>query len=267
MGVTDPAEAAMQLHEQIPKEALRLVEAASARPPLSLRISGSVAVRIHCGTLAGLIDALARRQFRDIDFWAYSREQAVIELLLEGEGYVRDPKVKYAQEWGVKRLIYDHPDTRIHIDVFMDELVMAHTVDFNERLQLDAPTVPLADLLLSKFQIHEITENDLIDIVVLLADHDLGGSGEPERVDLDRIVEPLAGSWGFYYTTMQNIEKCLEALARFPALPAELADTVRGRLGVIRDRIDAEPKSTRWKIRSKVGTRSQWYETVEDVER
>lgn len=264
MGATDPALAAV-LHERIPTEARRLVDAASARS-LPLRISGSVAVRIHSAALADVIDALGRRQFRDIDLWSYSAQQAELKRLLETDGYVGDPQMKHAQEWGVKRLIYEHPQTRIHVDVFMDELVMAHTIAFDGRLQLDAPTVPLADLLLSKFQIHEITENDLIDIAVLLAAHDLG-PGDPERIDLDRLVEPLATSWGFFYTTMRNIEKCLEALDRFRALPAELAITVRERLGVMRERIEGEPKSRRWRIRSRVGTRSQWYETVEDVDR
>ena len=264
MGATDPAFGAL-LHEQIPKEALRLVEAASARS-LSLRISGSVAVRLHSTARADVLDALGRRQFRDIDFWSYSTEQAELKRLLEADGYVGDPQMKHAQEWGVKRLVYERPQTHIHIDVFMDELDMAHTIDFRNRLQMDSPTVPLADLLLSKFQIHEITENDLIDMTVLLAEHDLG-SGNREKIDLDRFVEPLKSSWGFYFTTMQNIEKCLQALGRFPALPGELNGPVRERLGVMRDRIESEPKSTRWRIRSKVGTRSQWYETVEEVDR
>jgi hypothetical protein len=264
MGVTDPAHAAT-LHEQIPKEALRLVEAASARS-LSFRISGSVAVRIHCAAHARLLDDLGRRQFRDIDFWSYSSEQAELKRLLEAEGYVGDPEMKYAQEWGVKRLIYEHPVTRIHIDVFMDELVMAHTITFDGRLALDSPTVPLADLLLSKFQIHEITENDLIDMTVVLAEHDFG-SGDPELIDLDRIVGPLSTSWGFCYTTMGNIEKSLEALERYEALPNEVAVEVRNRLGLLRDRIEAEPKSRRWKLRARIGTRSQWYETVEGVDR
>ena len=264
MGVTDPARAAM-LHDQIPKEALRLVEAASARS-LSLRIAGSVAVRIHCAAHGSVLDALGRRRFRDIDFWSYSTQQAELKRLLEAEGYVGDPEMKYAQEWGVKRLIYDHPDSRIHLDVFMDELVMAHTIAFDGRLALDSPTVPLADLLLSKFQIHEITENDLIDMTVLLAEHDFG-PGDPELIDLDRIVEPLSASWGFYHTTAGNIEKSLEALERYGALPGELAETVRTRLGLLRDRIEAEPKSRRWKLRARVGTRSQWYDTVEDVDR
>jgi hypothetical protein len=264
MPATDPSTAAL-LHERIPAEARRLVHAAASRS-VPLRISGSVAVRLHADDRAPLIDALGRRPFRDIDFWAYSRDQAELKRLLEADGYVADPQMKHAQEWGVKRLIYEHPTTRIHIDVFMDELVMAHTVDFKGRLELDAPTVPLADLLLSKLQIHEITENDLIDTAVLLADHDLG-PGERESIDLDRLVAPLKASWGFWYTATQNVDRCRDAVARFDALPTELAATVCERLDAMRARFETEPKSTRWKIRSRVGTRSQWYETVEEVDR
>ncbi len=73
----------------------------------------------------------------------------------------------------MKRLIYEHPETHIKIDVFMDELVMAHTMHFKGRLDLDFPTIGLADLLLSKLQIHQITENDSIDTIVLLAEHEV----------------------------------------------------------------------------------------------
>jgi hypothetical protein len=264
MPATDPSTAAL-VHERIPAEARRLVDAAAKRS-VPLRISGSVAVRLHADGRAALIDALGRRPFRDIDFWAYSRDQAELKRLLEADGYVADPQMKHAQEWGVKRLIYEHPTTRIHIDVFLDELVMAHTVDFKGRLELDAPTVPLADLLLSKLQIHEITENDLIDTAVLLADHDLG-PGERESIDLERLVAPLKASWGFWYTATQNVDRCRDAVARFDALPTELAATVCERLDAMRARFETEPKSTRWKIRSRVGTRSQWYETVEEVDR
>jgi hypothetical protein len=264
MSATDPT-IGPSLHELIPAEATRLTDAASAET-LILRVTGSVAVRLHCGEHAALLDALGRRQFRDIDFWSYSKQQRALERLFEANGYVADQEMKHAQEWGVKRLIYEHPKTRLHVDVFMDELVMAHTIDFKGRLELDSPTVPLADLLLSKLQIHEITENDLVDLTVLLADHDVG-SGDPERIDLDRIAGLMRVNWGFYHTTIENIEKCIGALERFDSLPSELADSVRGRLGEIRSRIEAEPKSTRWKLRARVGTRAPWYETVEEVDR
>jgi hypothetical protein len=263
MAATDPA--TTELHERIPGEAVRLVDAAAARG-VPLRIAGSVAVRLHSDGRAGLIDALGRRLFRDIDFWAHSKDQNELNRLLAAEGYVADPQMKHAQEWGVKRLIYEHPATRVHIDVFMDELVMAHTIDFKRCLDLDSPTVGLADLLLSKLQIHEVTENDLIDSTVLLADHGFG-SGDREAIDLDHVVEPLKANWGFWYTATQNVERCREALARFDAFPPELAATALEHLDVMADRLEREPKSTRWKLRSRVGTRSQWYETVEEVDR
>lgn len=260
----DPA-ADLALSERIPEEALRLQAAADARS-LTLRLTGSVAVRLHCERHAPLLAEVGRRPFRDIDFFGYSKEQRELERLFEADGYVGDPQMKHAQEWGVKRLIYEHPRTRIKVDVFMDELVMAHTIDFKGRLRLDAPTISLADLLLSKLQIHEITENDLIDVTVLLAEHDLG-TGDRERFDVGRIADVLKGDWGFFHTATENLAKTERALERYAVFPAELAEVVRDRLQALRERIEAERKSTRWKLRARVGTRTKWYEDVDEVDR
>jgi hypothetical protein len=40
---------------------------------------------------------------------------------------------------------------------------------------------------------------------------------------------------------------------------------VVSRLDDLRKRIDAEPKSTKWKLRARVGERVQWYEEPEEV--
>lgn len=252
------------LHGRIPNEAMRLVEAAGGRS-LHLRVTGSIAVRLHCSTHASLLDAMGRRRFRDIDFWGYAKEQKQIEQLLEKDGYLADPTIKLAHEWGVKRLIYENPETHIKIDVFMDELVMAHTIQFKNRLDLDFPTINLADLLLSKLQIHEITENDFIDVIVLLAEHK-PGSGDRELIDVTYISDVLRNDWGFTYTALDNLKKCREALARHD-LPAEVAEQVRTRIAAMIEQVDAAPKSTRWRLRARLGTRSKWYEDVDDVHR
>jgi hypothetical protein len=252
------------LHGRIPDEAMRLIEAATARS-LHLRVTGSIAVRMHSETHAPLLDTMGRRRFRDIDFWAYAKEQRQIEQLLEKDGYLADPTIKLAHEWGVKRLIYENPETHIKIDVFMDELVMAHTIHFKGRLDLGYPTIGLADLLLSKLQIHQVTENDFIDIIVLLAEHHLG-SGDRELIDLPYILEILRNDWGFTYTAVENLKKTQEALGRYQ-LPAEVAENVRTRIAAITGQIEAAPKSTRWKLRARVGTRSKWYEDVDEVHR
>jgi len=173
--------------------------------------------------------------------------------------------IRSAHEWGVKRLIYENPQTHIKIDVFMDELVMAHTIHFKGRLDLGYPTIGLADLLLSKLQIHQVTENDFIDLIVLLAEHDVG-SGDRERIDMPYILEVLRNDWGFTYTALDNLKKTQQALGRYE-LPAEAAENVRTRIAAITGQIEAAPKSTRWKLRARVGTRSKWYEDVDEVHR
>jgi hypothetical protein len=46
-----------------------------------------------------------------------------------------------------------------------------------------------------------------------------------------------------------------------------LVATVRERLRAMKDQIEATPKSTKWKLRARIGTRAPWYETVEEVDR
>jgi hypothetical protein len=252
------------LHRRIPEEATRLIDAAESRA-IHLRTTGSLAVRMHSQESAPLLDALGRRRFRDIDFWGYAKEQKQIEQLLEQEGYLADPTIRQMHEWGVKRLIYEHPDTHVKIDVFMDELVMAHTIHFKGRLDLDFPTIGLADLLLSKLQIHQITDNDIIDTIVLLAEHELG-SGTRELIDMTYLLDVLRNDWGFTYTVLDNLKKCEDALARLE-VPPEVAERVGTRITTVAGQIVSAPKSTRWKLRARLGTRTKWYEDVDDVNR
>ena len=49
--------------------------------------------------------------------------------------------------------------------------------------------------------------------------------------------------------------------------PFLAAESVRDRLTQLRETIDSTPKTRRWKMRAKVGTRVQWYEEVEEVDR
>jgi len=153
------AVAAVSRHEQIPGEAARLVGTAADRS-LLLRITGSVAVHLHCSQHNGLMGELGRRPFYDIDFWGRDRDHQRIDAFFHAEGYQADPAARGLREWGIKRQIFAHPETGIKIDVFMDTLVMAHTIRFADRLELADPCITLADLVLSKLQIHEMTAND-----------------------------------------------------------------------------------------------------------
>lgn len=229
-----------------------------------LRLIGSLAVRYRCPTHRPLMDELGRRQPLDIDLVAYGRQEAVVEAIFAEDGYAIDPAVRHSREWGIKRLIFQHPAEGTKVDVFLDELVMAHTIDFAGRLELEAPTVPLADLLLSKLQIHEVTENDLIDLAVLLAEHEPSPGG---ALDLDRVVGVLSNDWGFQHSAEANLRKLDQALGRWPALPASVADVVRSRTAQLLEALAVSPKTRRWRLRAKVGERVRWYEEVGEVDR
>lgn len=55
------------------------------------------------------------------------------------------------------------------IDIFLDRLEMCHDIDFKGRLELDYPTIPLAEMLLEKLQIVQINEKDVKDVIILCA--------------------------------------------------------------------------------------------------
>ncbi len=194
----------------------------------------------------------------------YSRDERRIAALFTRRGYELHPAVRHSREWGVKRLIYTHPDTNFKIDVFLDELVMAHTIDFAGRLEEREHTVSLADLLLSKLQIYRMTENDLIDLIVLLGEREVGDGLEDIR--LARVVSVLSNDWGFYYGAMVNLDKLDEAMERHRDVPPEVAWRVRARSRRLREAIDLAPKTRRWRLRARIGTRATWYEDVAEVE-
>jgi hypothetical protein len=235
--------------QRIPAEATRLAEQAEARS-IPLRITGSVAVFVLCRENADLLAKLGRRPYHDIDFWALDRDRKRIVEFFAAEGYSVDPESLHLREWGIKRLIFEHPETSIKVDVFMDELVMAHTIPFADRLRFDSPCIPPADLLLSKLQIHEITSNDFIDLTLLLLGHE-PGEEQPGRIGLDRVASILAALEG--------------AVAGYSALPGAARDSVVRRISALSQRIEAEPKSRRWRWRARTGTRRRWYEHVSEA--
>lgn len=251
---------------QLREEAEVLSKAAATRG-LVLRVTGSLAVQLHCHTVPHLFGLLGRRPLQDLDFVGYSRDQAKLIAVFEEYGYALDPAVRHSQEYGIQRLIFHKQSaaSEAKVDVFLDRLLMAHVVDFRGRLELVGPTLPLADLVLTKLQIHEITSNDLIDLVVLFADHDIG-LGHAEMIDSAYISTVLANDWGFWYTASVNIDR-IDSYAGERGLlltPTE-SERVGARLMRLREAIEAEPKSLKWRLRSQVGPRLRWYDEVSEV--
>jgi len=246
----------------VEREAVALYDEA-AQAGVLLRLIGSIAIKVRCPRFRHLMVELGRREALDVDLVGYGRDESAIERLFIDRGYALHPSIRHSREFGIRRLIFLHPSEDLKVDVFLDQLVMAHTIDFTGRLELDSPTVTLVDLLLSKLQIHELTENDLIDTAVLLAEHTLEG----DEIDVGHLIEILGDDWGFHHSAVLSLGKLEDALDRWERLPDDAATAVRDRIARLLAAVEAARKSRRWKLRARLGERVRWYEEVGEVDR
>jgi len=231
---------------------------------IKLRIMGAVAIRLHAKSMLEQSDALMRR-ITDIDFVGYSKQANKIEKLISDAGY-DSLKAQITPGLLVNRLIFvSKKDPNRHIDVFLNELRMSHTIDYRDQLDKDFPTVSLAHLLLQKMQIVRINEKDIKDTLALLLEHTIGYN-DKEMIDDKLIAKTLANDWGFYYTLTTNLEKAKVLLETYQLSPEKKA-TIKERIDSLLRAIETEPKALRWKLRARVGTKQKWYEEVEEVER
>jgi hypothetical protein len=242
-------------------EALRLVKEAEERG-IQLRILGSIAYRLHSPKHVHLF-AEMERELTDVDFGAYRKQSHAIRDFMVGQGYKANEGMFVGSEGA--RHIYQHPEWALHVDVFTDELNYCHPIPFKGRLELDSPTISTTDLLLEKMQIVEINLKDLKDTMVLLLEHPIGDkSVGRESIDDAYICGIMSSDWGFYYTFTTNLKKVHEFIPQFPAIAPAQAEVIRERIQQLLDRIEAAPKSMKWKLRAKIGTRTRWYQEVSE---
>lgn len=259
--VTAPQDALPRIDRAVLEtEVLRLVDAAEAGG-LTIRVLGSIAVSLHCPDSATLLPDF-QRTYADIDVAAYRSEAKALARLLTGLGYLDDRSV-YIRSEGA-RSIFDQPGGRIHLDVFYDRLEFCHVIPLNGRLAADRPTIPLAELLLSKLQIVKINEKDVVDIALLLLDHPISG-GDADTIDAHRIARLAAEDWGLWRTITGTLETVEALVATYPQLDPGQRDRIMTASAALKARIDLEPKPLAWRMRAKVGDRRQWWTDVDEV--
>jgi hypothetical protein len=246
--------------ETFEAEAYRLLQAAR-RQNVTLRILGSLAFQMHCARFGRLQQQMGRH-YTDIDFAGYGRDVARIRSLLTSHGYAEDTGI-YVESEG-SRLIFNHPTTGLHVDVFLDKLAFCHTISWDGRLEVDDLTIPLAEMVLEKMQIVEINEKDVIDTIMLLLEHPLGASDE-ETINIGHVARLCARDWGLWRTTTMNLDKVRHLATGFPELSDEEKRTVADQVAAALERIEREPKSLGWRLRAKVGDRKKWYRDVGEL--
>jgi len=240
----------------------RLVEAAKEKGAV-LRALGAVAFRIHCPKYKA-IEYEAGRYLTDVDMATYFSQLDKVEKVFTEAGFVQDERLKLH---GAGRRVFYSTTSDWHSDIFVDELSFCHTVSFKGRLEADYPTIPLAELLLEKLQIVSFEPKDCLDSFVLLREHPVGDSDE-ETINAGIIARTCADDWGWWKTVDMNLGRIEEFAKSLPyGITAADRDDVLGKIEELKRRIEAAPKSLKWKMRARVGTKRPWYQEVDDLAR
>jgi hypothetical protein len=233
----------MSATEQKVAEAVAIVDELTERGAVT-RILGGVGVVLHCpGTGA------FHREPEDIDLVVSRAGAKALEAVLTERGYTANSRFNAMH--GDRRRLFSGPAGKV--DVFVGSFTMCHKLDLERRLAAESPTLTASDLVLTKLQIVELTEKDLLDLRLLMESHEVG-SGPGDLIDADYIASVLADDWGYWRTasgTLQQVRSTAPVLT-------EKADRLW-------KRVEEEPKSRRFKVRAKVGERRRWYELPETI--
>jgi hypothetical protein len=242
---------------EVEAEARRLaarIEAAG----LPLRLLGGLAIRLHA---AGNIHPALARSYADIDLVCTRKAGSEVSRFLVAAGYEANERFN-AMNGSERMIFYDRPNAR-HIDVFVGGFRMCHALPLTDRLDRDSPTLPLAELLLTKLQVVQLNAKDANDIISLLLDHEVA-EDDDDTVNAAYVAELLARDWGLWRTSQRSLERTREALAQ-SELSANEQLRVLDRVERLWQRVEREPKGLRWRSRSRIGDSKRWYDEPDEI--
>jgi hypothetical protein len=242
--------------EDIVAEGERLLGLA-AEADVDLRLLGGVAVRLRAPEVPPALD----REYKDLDFAIAKSDASGLDQLLRDAGY--NPHVSFNAMHARERALFFDDDHGRQVDVFIGSFRMCHQIPLAERLELDAATVPLAELLLTKLQIIELNEKDVRDTVLLLHGHPVE-ERDDNAVNAARVAALCASDWGLWRTITANLQRCREHVGDYDLSNGD-KEQIAARFDQIIERVEAEPKGRGWKLRAKVGERKRWYDLPEEV--
>ncbi len=233
---------------------------------MTLRVTGSAGIRLHCAAPGGLMDALGRPA-KDIDLVVPEKHRKGMRRLLEGRGYLIDRDLLIAMEG--TRYSFRHAEHGTEIDVFVERLSFCHTIELAGRLHRHQVTLPVEELLLAKLQIVQPTMTDLMDVAVILATHRVGDAqADLETIDGRHIAAIFARDWGFHHTATGNLRRISQAVGDGASVDLGQAANagVHEAAAALLAAVDAEPKSRTWRLRDRIGERKQWWQDVDEKE-
>lgn len=237
-------------------EAVRQANAAG----IPLKLVGGQAVRLLCPLFPH-----RARDDQDMDFVCVSTKKREVLGFFSDRGFLGDQRFNTLH--GDRQMYFTTSDGTVSVDVIMDRLNMCHVLDFRDRIDRLPDTLDVADLLLSKLQIVELNRKDVHDLLHLLSGFEVRAGDDPGSIGLERIGSIVSGDWGWWRTVTMNLDK-LAQLAdgeHRDLLPEARTQDPAEQARRLRQFCDEVPKTLKWKARSKVGDRVQWYQEPEEV--
>jgi hypothetical protein len=225
-----------------------------------LKLLGGQAVRLLCP----LFPHRARVD-QDMDFASVSSAKRPVIEFLEGLGFQGDHRFNTLH--GDRQMYFRTPDGSVSVDVIVDKLNMCHVLDFRDRIGRLPHTLDVTDLLLSKLQIVELNRKDVHDLLHLLSAFEVRGGDEPGTIGLARVGSVVGEDWGWWRTVTGTLDTLVQLGSdeHRDLVPDARKYQPLEQAKHIREFCDACPKTFKWKLRSKVGDRVQWYQEPEEV--
>jgi len=233
------------------------VLAASEAGGSVLRALGGVAIALRCWS-ARPPGALTR-DYSDLDFIARRSDSNGVAAAFAVAGFA--PAERFNAIQAGARMRFARGEL-IHADVFLEEFRMCHSLRLSKRLRIDQHTISLADLLLTKLQVAQLSGKDVADIAALLLDHEL--TSDESGINAHYIAEFLARDWGWWRTATETLARIPELARALPVEDSE-ADVIGKRATELQTMITATPKGLRWRARARVGDLRPWREEPEEV--
>jgi hypothetical protein len=238
-------------------EATGLVQGA-VQAGLPLCLLGGLGVRVLCPDFPPRL-----RPGQDMDLATTGKARRDVAGYLEKSGCTPDKMFNSLN--GDRQMYFIAPSGR-PVDVMVDRLVMCHTLDLRPSLRTKSHTLGPADLLLSKLQIVELNAKDAHDITHMLSGVEVDAGGGKPSISTARFGEVLSADWGWWRTCTGSLEKLPKLIEDNPALVPEgaLFDPLEQAARLL-EFANSVPKSSKWKLRARVGDRVKWYELPEEV--
>lgn len=221
------------------------VLAAAATRGIGVCALGGVAVQLTCASAR--VGGPLHRELADVDLATTTKARRQVEAVIEGTGFVADEGFNRMN--GSTRLRYFDSDGS-HLDVFIDELRLCHTITWKGGLQVGVDILPLPELLLTKLQVVQQEAKDRSDLSALLTDR------WRELTDaMARLAELVRGDWGLWRTGSISLQSLID----------DSDDVVRQRAADLHERWLAFPLTAKARLRAGVGDRVRWYQQPEEV--